>query len=211
MVCGAGRPGVRREDLDLSRTKSLTVSKQLVQIGREIEESTPKSDVGERVIALDELNVALLRAFRLRQRAEAFGVRTGVRRFRAGVHQRGRHVSAPELGVSDRFERLVAEAGLPPIRLHDLRHGAATLLRASGADDSTVQRTLGHHSVSFTTDNYGVVLKEVQRAAAEGAVALVPRATGTFGLTSASHDALGADPDPRGDRAAVNETAGRKA
>jgi integrase len=32
----------------------------------------------------------------------------------------------PEL-VSERFERLVTDAGLPPIRLHDLRHCAATL------------------------------------------------------------------------------------
>lgn len=36
--------------------------------------------------------------------------------------------------VTDLFERLVAASGLPPIRLHDLRHGAATLMLAAGID-----------------------------------------------------------------------------
>jgi integrase len=34
--------------------------------------------------------------------------------------------------VTDRFRELIARAGLPPIRLHHLRHGAATLALAAG-------------------------------------------------------------------------------
>jgi integrase len=34
--------------------------------------------------------------------------------------------------VTRHFARLVQQAGLPPIRVHDLRHGAATLALASG-------------------------------------------------------------------------------
>jgi hypothetical protein len=36
--------------------------------------------------------------------------------------------------VTQRFRRLVARAGLPPIRLHDLRHGAATMALDAGVD-----------------------------------------------------------------------------
>jgi integrase len=34
--------------------------------------------------------------------------------------------------VTDMFEQIAYLAGLPPIRLHDLRHGAATLLQRRG-------------------------------------------------------------------------------
>jgi integrase len=50
-----------------------------------------------------------------------------VARQRARVHAREPAALHPEF-VSRTFERLVRDAGLPPIRLHDLRHGAATLV-----------------------------------------------------------------------------------
>ncbi|MEU7661917.1 hypothetical protein AB0B60_26030 [Streptomyces lincolnensis] len=43
--------------------------------------------------------------------------------------------------MTDLFERLVAASGLPPIRLHDLRHGAATLMLAAGIDVKIVSDT----------------------------------------------------------------------
>lgn len=36
--------------------------------------------------------------------------------------------------MTDLFERLFTASGLPPIRLHDLRHGAATLMPAADID-----------------------------------------------------------------------------
>lgn len=50
--------------------------------------------------------------------------------------------------VTDHFQHLARQAGLPPIRLHDLRHGAATLALAAGVDMKTVQTNaaaLVHH------------------------------------------------------------------
>jgi Site-specific recombinase XerD len=41
-------------------------------------------------------------------------------------------------------ELLVHTTGLPPIRLHDLRHGAASLAHEAGADLKTLQDLLGH-------------------------------------------------------------------
>jgi hypothetical protein len=71
---------------------------------------------------------------------------------------------------------LAAEAGLPPVRLHDLRHGAATLALAAGADLRTVQDQMGHSSIVLTADTYISVLPEVARAAAEKVAALILRA-----------------------------------
>jgi integrase len=46
--------------------------------------------------------------------------------------------------LTGRFRRLVAVSGLPPVRLHDLRHGAATLALAARTDLKVVQAMLGH-------------------------------------------------------------------
>jgi integrase len=63
--------------------------------------------------------------------------------------------------LSHTFTKLAATARLPPIRLHDLRHGAATLALAAGADLGTVQDQLGHSSIVLTADTYISVLPEV--------------------------------------------------
>jgi len=47
-------------------------------------------------------------------------------------------------GVSQRFERLVARSGLPPVRLHDLRHGAAAIGLSAGVSMKAISEQLGH-------------------------------------------------------------------
>ncbi|HJQ47268.1 MAG TPA: tyrosine-type recombinase/integrase [Amycolatopsis sp.] len=54
--------------------------------------------------------------------------------------------------VTDRFAFLTRQAGLPPIRLHDLRQGAATFARAAGVDLNVVQHRLRHSSITVTND-----------------------------------------------------------
>jgi integrase len=76
--------------------------------------------------------------------------------------------------ITDLFERLVAASGLPPIRLHDLRHGAATLMLAAGVDVKVVSDTLGHSDTRITRDIYQSVLPEVGKRAAEATAKLVP-------------------------------------
>ena len=74
------------------------------------------------------------------------------------------------------FRRLPPEAGLPPVRLHDLRHGAATLALAAGVDLRVVQDMLGHSSIVLTANTYTSVLPAVAHAAAEKVATLIIRA-----------------------------------
>jgi integrase-like protein len=75
--------------------------------------------------------------------------------------------------ATTRFRILTDRAGLPPVRLHDLRHGAASLAHEAGADLKTLQDLLGHSSIVVTADTYTSVLPDVQRRCADATAALV--------------------------------------
>lgn len=64
-------------------------------------------------------------------------------------------------------------SGLPPVRLHDLRHGAADLAHSAGADLKTVQEQLGHTSIVLTADTYTSVLLDLHFTVAGATARLV--------------------------------------
>lgn len=74
------------------------------------------------------------------------------------------------------FHTAMIESGLPPVRLHDLRHGAASLALAAGADLKTVQELLGHSTIITTADIYAHVLPELHLRAADAVAELVDNA-----------------------------------
>lgn len=148
-----------------------TISQQLQEHSGQPVLLPPKSVASLRTIALDWSTVAALRAHREQQRSEL-----GVDRPTGFVFARadGRPHSPGYL--THRFNRMVAELDLPPIRLHDLRHGAATLALASGADLKAIQDMLGHASIVLTADTYTSVLPEVARRTADGIARLIVQA-----------------------------------
>ena len=75
--------------------------------------------------------------------------------------------------VSRYFKPLLTSAGLPNIRLYDLRHTAATLSLAAGVPPKIISEQLGHSSVAFTLDVYSHVLPHMQDAAAAKVEALL--------------------------------------
>ncbi|MCO5974141.1 tyrosine-type recombinase/integrase [Actinoallomurus soli] len=76
-------------------------------------------------------------------------------------------------GLSVNFAELLATSGLPPVRLHDLRHGAASLALQAGADLKVVQDQLGHSSIVLTADTYIAVVPEIARKTAEDVARLI--------------------------------------
>jgi len=75
--------------------------------------------------------------------------------------------------LTQRFHLLVQRYDLPPVRLHDLRHGAASLAHSAGADLKTIQDQLGHASIMLTADTYTSVLPPRQYQAADATARLI--------------------------------------
>ena len=132
-----------------------------------------KSDAGVRTVSLDTGTVAVLRAHRLAQahrRIASYGA--WVDSDRVFTKQDGTPLNADS--VSQRFDRLVVRSELPPIRLHDLRHVAASLALAAGVPLKVVSEQLGHSASGITADIYSSVMLQVRQAAAEAVANLVP-------------------------------------
>ena len=67
--------------------------------------------------------------------------------------------------VSEGLHKALKLAGLPTIRVHDLRHTAATLLLAQGVHPKVVQENLGHSTITLTLDTFShVVLASAPRS-----------------------------------------------
>jgi integrase len=68
--------------------------------------------------------------------------------------------------VTRSYDRLVILSGVPRIRVHDMRHTAATLLLRDGNHAKLVSERLGHATIAITLDTYSHVLPDMQDEAA---------------------------------------------
>jgi integrase len=117
----------------------LFVVRNRTTAGYEVIEGDPKTPAGLRAVALDRHTVKVLREHHRRQADQRD------RRLAAGKTWReSGYVFVRKDGTpihpgyaSTRFRLLVKRAGVPPVRLHDLRHGAASLAHEAGADLKT--------------------------------------------------------------------------
>lgn len=75
--------------------------------------------------------------------------------------------------VRTTFNRILRTAGLGKMRIHDLRHTAATLMLKAGVNSKVVSDRLGHSTVSFTLDNYSHALPDMQRDGAEALARMI--------------------------------------
>jgi integrase len=71
------------------------------------------------------------------------------------------------------FDRHLQCAGLPRIRLHDLRHTHATLALQAGVHPKVVSERLGHTTVAMTLDIYSHAIPALQQDAAATVANLV--------------------------------------
>ncbi len=169
---------LRWDDVDLERGV-ITVRSQLVEVGGRAVEGKPKTRSGEdRRVDIGPRTIGALLAHQLHQQAErdAWGP---AHRDSGRVFTREDGEDLTPSQVTKVFARLSSAAGLRPIRLHDLRHGAASLMLAGGADIAVVSKRLGHSSIRVTADTYHHLLEGAGRKAADAAEGLVrPRAAG---------------------------------
>ena len=157
-------------DIDLHH-RTLVVCRQLQYHGGELALCETKTAGSVRMIALDQLTVTVLRRHHATTALE--GHIPGF----VFTNSRSDPIKPDRLG--ELFQRLVRDANLPPIRLHDLRHGAASLSLAAGNDLKTVQTMLGHSSIVLTADTYTSVLPDLAHHAAEATARLILTSAGT--------------------------------
>jgi integrase len=169
--------GLKWGDLDLDRTE-LRVQRSLVRpthgLTWLVEE--PKTDKSRRAVPLLHRTVDALWWHRVRQAAE--------RMTSGGEYIDHGFVFATPSGeplqgtVVYKYHWLptLKRLGLPKIRLHDLRHSAATLWLEAGLPLKLVQELLGHASMMITADVYSHILPAYRRQAADVLAALLERA-----------------------------------
>jgi len=163
--------GLRWADLDLTAGRA-TIRQTVVTVNHEVHFGTPKTAKGRRSVSLDAVTIAGLREHRRAQAAERLLMGAGWRDHDLVFAKVDGSPLHPER-FSREFTRRLARLGLPPIRLHDLRHGWATMALAAGVHPKVVQERLGHASISITLDTYSHVSPALHGEAAETVAALV--------------------------------------
>jgi integrase len=153
------------KDIDFKRGK-LQVKRKIMRLPKKgFVISEPKTARSKRSIPLAPLTLEALKQHRLRQYEQ---------RQEAGplwdeqdlvfCNSMGRPIEVGNM-LRRSFRPLLAKAGLPQIRFHDLRHSCATLLLTMEVHPKVVQERLGHSQISVTLDMYSHVLPTIQEDA----------------------------------------------
>lgn len=138
---------------------------------------TPKTPRSRRSIALSPDTIALLHQHRSRQLQARLALGSAYRD-QGLVFATVEGDPIPPYRISGRFSTLVRRVGLEPLRFHDLRHTAATLMLRAGVHPKIVSERLGHATVAITLDTYSHVMPDMQRDAAAVVDGLLARDQG---------------------------------
>lgn len=156
---------LRWQDTNLERnTLSVTRSLSWTKAGPVF--NPPKTKKSRRQIELTKTAIAALRAHRTRQLEQRLAIADawddqGL----VFPNEVGRPMDGSNLSERD-LRRVLVKAGLEPIRFHDLRHTAATILLGRGVHPKIVSEMLGHADVRVTLDLYSHVTPTMHREAA---------------------------------------------
>ena len=156
--------GLRWSDVDFDK-ELLHVRRTLQRIKGGVAFSEPKTARSARTLVLPSVATSTLTAHRVRQLEQrlAAGHRWGGHDL-VFTNRNGKPLD--RANVRKQFPRLLETADLPQIRVHDLRHTAATLLLLQGVNPRTVMELLGHSDVTMTLNTYSHVLASLKQDAA---------------------------------------------
>jgi integrase len=163
--------GLRWSDLDFEAGRA-AIRQTLSSVGGKVTFSTPKTTKSRRSIALDPATLAALRRHRDAQDEE--------RATWAECYTDLDLVFCREDGtplrpdsITRRFHDLSGRAGLPLVRLHDVRHTYASIGLAAGTHPKVMAERLGHATVGITLDTYSHVAPALAKQAADDLAGLI--------------------------------------
>ncbi|WP_369144031.1 tyrosine-type recombinase/integrase [Streptomyces sp. R44] len=155
--------GLRWENVDLDK-REIRVRTQRQRVAGEVYEDDPKGRRRKQTLPLPAICVAPLRWQRLKQAAAR--ERAGEKWTETGyvfTTRTGQPIEPRNLYRS--FTRVAKNADLRVVRLHDARHGTATLLTAAGVPPRVVMEILGHSQIAVTMNVCTHVVQDTQREA----------------------------------------------
>jgi integrase len=156
--------GLRWGDVDLT-TGRIAIRQTLVMVDGKPAVAEPKTAKGRRSLMLAPEVLETLRTHRARQAAERLSWGADYTDSGLVITTEDGRPMHPET-LSGLFVRQARRAGLPPIRLHDLRHSVASILLARGVHPKVVSELLGHATIALTLDTYSHVIPSLQQEAA---------------------------------------------
>lgn len=158
--------------------KTIRVMHTLQRVDDRFQLVPPKTDKSRRTLFLPEFAARSLRAHRLIQNRCRLQAGNRWKDDLGLVFTTETGAPVDTSNATKRFQQLLADAGLPRKRFHDLRHTAATFLLAQGMDLKVVQEVLGHSQISLTANTYAHVLPSLMDEAVKRMDDLLGSASG---------------------------------
>lgn len=156
--------GLRWENVDIE-SASITVRNSLSRVEGTFVFTQPKTDKSARTVFLEPSAVQALR--RQQDHEDQAKLAAGDSWEEWGlVFSTTRGTPQHASNVTHRVQKLMEEAGVPRKTFHNLRHSAASLLYANGADIKMIQDVLGHSQISLTANTYTHLGEAMKREAA---------------------------------------------
>jgi integrase len=154
------------DDIDLDAHTAVVHQTLHRQRGIGLVLGPPKTDRSRRPVHLAAGTVGALRKHLARQKREALeSGRPWSKKDLVFSTEKGGPLDIGYLRQA--FHRCLKRANLPLIRIHDLRHTAATYLLSIGTHPKVVQDMLGHSSITLTLDTYSHYVPALHKEAAQ--------------------------------------------
>ncbi len=116
--------------------------------------TTPKNASSNRTLSMPENFMADLRVHKERQLKKFREEYPNTKASEKLLFVFGGTRALADTSVDKLFRQTIAQAGLPRIRIHDLRHSCASLLISEGVTIVAVSRRLGHSDIEMTLNRY---------------------------------------------------------